>query len=182
MVSFYTFSATFVAALASIATAAPMERRAAPDNQVWVTSVAGHCLILPRHRMSIGDSESPGNMRSFCTKPYSSSQGQLSSNFWKKAHFKKTDSYVQLTGCINPSAQSTLLSDDDGGQYDSNGGEGGRGNPEGSVCLGYASYVQFVEPSGNRACIRCCKNPHECDIAHDEDGCENAIPGNYSCE
>lgn len=139
MVSFYTFSATFVAVLASIATAAPMERRAAPDNQVWVTSVADHCLILPRHRMSIGDSESPGNMRSFCTKPYSSSQGQLSSNFWKKAHFKKTDSYVQLTGCINPSAQSTLLSDDDGGQYDSNGGEGGRGNPEGSVCLGYAS-------------------------------------------
>ena len=148
MVSLNIFSAAFVASLASAVFAAPsaLERRAAPDNTVWVTSVADHCLILPRHKMSVGDSESPGNMRSFCTKPYSSKQGQLASDFWTKAHFKKTDKYVQITGCINPKVQSTLLSNDEGGQYDSNGGEGGRGNPAGSVCLGYSSYVELVEP------------------------------------
>lgn len=183
MVSLNIFSAAFVASLASVVFAAPsaLERRAAPDNTVWVTSVADHCLILPRHKMSVGDSESPGNMRSFCTKPYSSKQGQLASDFWTKAHFKKTDKYVQITGCINPKVQSTLLSNDEGGQYDSNGGEGGRGNPAGSVCLGYSSYVELVEPAGNRACIRCCYDPSDCDVSQDEAGCETVIPGKYDC-
>lgn len=181
MVSLSVFSAAFVGVLASTVAAAPKERRAAPDNQVWVTSVADHCMILPRHKMTIGDSESPGNMKSFCTKPYSSKQGQLSSDFWRKAHFKKTDKWVQITGCINPHAQATLVANDGGGQYDSNGGDGGKGNPRGSVCLGYSSYVEIVEPDSRRACIRCCHNPNDCDINHDEDGCEDVIPGNYKC-
>lgn len=182
MVSFKTcFSAAVVTVLATIVAAAPSEvaRRATPDNQVWVTSAADHCLILPRHKMSIGDSEQPGGMKSFCTKPYSNVQGQLASNFWSEVHFKKTKHYVQLTGCINPSVQKTLLSKDGGGQYDSNGGDGGRGNPEGSVCLGYASYVELVEPSDRRACIRCCVDPKYCDVGHDEDGCPSVIPGQY---
>ncbi|WFD00702.1 hypothetical protein MYAM1_003454 [Malassezia yamatoensis] len=168
-------------ALAASTSAAPQElaRRASPSKTVWVSSSSDHCMILPKTRESIGDSEHPGGMRSFCTKPYSSSQGKLNSGFWSEVHFKKTKKYAQLTGCINPKVQSTLLSNDDGGQYDSNGGDGGKGNPAGSVCLGYASYVEIVEPKARRACIRCCVNPNDCDISHDEDGCESVIPGNY---
>ena len=118
-------------------------------------------------------------MRSFCTKPYSSEQGKLNSGFWTEVHFKKTKKYAQLTGCINPKVQSTLVSNDDGGQYDSNGGDGGRGNPAGSVCLGYASYVELIEPKQRRACIRCCVNAGDCNINNDEDGCEQVIKGQY---
>ena len=182
MVSFKFFASAAVAGLVASVTAAPSAnvRRASPDNQVWLTSTADHCLILPRNRESIGDSERPGGMRSYCTKPYDDSQGQLASNFWTAAHFKKTNSYVQITGCINPSAQSVLLSNDGGGQYDSNG-NGGAGNPAGSVCLGYSSYVELVEPDSKRACIRCCHNDADCDVSQDEAGCESVIPGNYDC-
>ena len=45
--------------------------------------------------------------------------------------------FLIVTGCIRPSHLSRLNPGDAGGQYDSSGGVGGRGNPEGSVCLGY---------------------------------------------
>jgi hypothetical protein len=41
-----------------------------------------------------------------------------------------------VTGCIRPSHLSRLNPSDSGGQYDSSGGAGGLGNPQGSVCLG----------------------------------------------
>ncbi|WFD18504.1 hypothetical protein MCAP1_000708 [Malassezia caprae] len=178
MVALKFAAALSVVAAAVVAAPSNLARRTSPDNQVWVTSSSDYCLILPRHRESIGDSESTGRMRSFCSKPYDSSQGQINSGFWKEVHFKKTRNYVQLTGCINPKVQSTLLSNDEGGQYDSNG-NGGRGNPEGSVCLGYSSYVELVEPTDGRACIRCCVDDKYCDVSQDESGCEAVIPGQY---
>ena len=182
MLSFKTIlSAAVALGLISVVSAAPQElaRRASPSKQVCGTSASHHCLILPKNRQTIGDSEHPGGMKSYCTKPYSSEQGKLNSGFWSEVHFKKTDKYAQLTGCINPKVQSTLVSNDDGGQYDSNGGDGGKGNPRGSVCLGYASYVEIVEPRDRRACIRCCHNPADCDISNDEAGCPAVIPGKY---
>ena len=174
-------SAALALGLVSVVSAAPQElaRRTSPSNQVWVTSASDHCLILPKSKESIGDSERPGGTRSFCTKPYSSEQGKINSGFWTEVHFRKTDKFAQLTGCINPHVQSTLRANDDGGQYDSNGGDGGKGNPRNSVCLGYASYVEIVEPKDRRACIRCCHNPSDCNIWNDEDGCESVIPGKY---
>ncbi|PKI83122.1 hypothetical protein MVES1_002884 [Malassezia vespertilionis] len=179
MVSFNALLSVVALGMAAAVSAAPNARRASPDNQVWVTNVKDHCLILPKHKESIGDSERPGGTRSFCTKPYDGSQGQLNSDFWTEVHFKKTSKYVQLTGCINPKVQSTLKLHDDGGQYDSNGGDGGKGNPRNSVCLGYAAYVELVEPSNRHACIRCCHNPKDCNVNNDEDGCEAVIPGKY---
>ncbi|WAQ82983.1 hypothetical protein PtA15_3A349 [Puccinia triticina] len=72
-----------------------------------------------------------------------------------------------------------LRRDDDGGQYDSNGGEGGRGNPANSFCSPYHAYVQLIEPLAKRACIRCCQNPFECDLSNDVRGCPVVIPGKY---
>lgn len=42
----------------------------------------------------------------------------------------------KVTGCIRPENLSRLNVNDAGGQYDSSGGVGGRGNPQDSVCLG----------------------------------------------
>ena len=100
--------------------------------------------------------------------------------FVSKARGKSGGRQVQLTGCINASAvrpqappspclvavltscaQSPRLQPNDGGgQYDSApGGLDGKGNPAGSVCLGYNHYVQIVEPDANRICIRCVGEP-----------------------
>jgi len=46
-----------------------------------------------------------------------------------------------VTGCINPQTLDRINPDDAGGQYDSSGGAGGQGNPAGSVCTGYVSFV-----------------------------------------
>ncbi|KDN48493.1 hypothetical protein K437DRAFT_255464 [Tilletiaria anomala UBC 951] len=161
--------------------------RAAADNTVHVTSAKDLCLILPRSKhTNIGDSEHPGGMRSFCNKPYGN-QGQLPSNFWTEAHFSSKNGrsgkrQVQVTGCINPRSSSQLNANDGGGQYDSSGGVGGRGNPEGSVCTGYKHYVEIVEPDARRACIRCCDSMSDCDVSRDTAGCPTVIPGNYgSC-
>lgn len=89
--------------------------------------------------------------------------------------------HLAVTGCIRPTHLSRLNANDAGGQYDSSGGAGGKGNPQGSVCLGcvfsflvclfllltclssrYNHYVELVEPAGNRACIKCCDDPADC--------------------
>lgn len=43
---------------------------------------------------------------------------------------------AQVTGCIRPETLDRLNPRDAGGQYDSSGGAGGRGNPVGSKCTG----------------------------------------------
>ncbi|ETW86776.1 hypothetical protein HETIRDRAFT_58748 [Heterobasidion irregulare TC 32-1] len=157
------------------------------QNIVYVTSTDKHCMIMPRDaHTNIGDSEHPGGMKTYCTPAgrYSSQQGQLPANFWSNIEFqsgkgKNGGRYAQLTGCIRPSTLSRLNADDAGGQYDSSGGDGGRGNPQDSVCLGYNHYVELVEPAGPRACIRCCDDPADCPTNTDTAGCPNVIPGNY---
>ncbi|KAG8918265.1 hypothetical protein FRC02_002496 [Tulasnella sp. 418] len=96
-------------------------------------------------------------------------QGQLASNFWKNVSYKKGTgktgkAYVQLTGCINTKTLDRLNPSDGGGQYDSSGGAGGKGNPQGSKCTGYAHYVELIEPDVNRACIRCCQEYKDCPL------------------
>jgi hypothetical protein len=70
--------------------------------------------------------------------------------------------FSTVTGCIRPEKLDRLNPKDSGGQYDSSGGAGGKGNPQGSVCLGYKHYVEVLEPAGPRACIRCCDDPADC--------------------
>ncbi|KAK0549992.1 hypothetical protein OC846_002609 [Tilletia horrida] len=152
---------------------------------IWITSADDFCMIMPRYRQTIGDSEHPGGMRSYCVKPASTAQGHIVPGLWLTKHIstargKSGGRQIQITGRINPSASSRLIPSDDGGQYDSNGGAGGRGNPEGSVCLGYSSYVELIEPSGGVACIRCCQNPSDCPLYLDTQGCRAVIPGDYS--
>ncbi|KAJ7513057.1 hypothetical protein B0H11DRAFT_1787839 [Mycena galericulata] len=179
-----------VASLISTALASPSvsQSRAAADNIVSITNDKNFCMIMPRDKhTNIGNSERPGGMQTFCSTAghYSSKQGSLPDNFWDKVAFKKGSNgknggkYSQLTGCIRPATCSQLNPGDGGGQYDSSGGARGRGNPEGSACLGFNHYVEIVEPGERRACIRCCEDPADCLTSKDTQGCPNVIPGQY---
>lgn len=112
---------------------------------------------------NIGDSEHPGGMKSYCSASARTSdvQGLLPNNFWKNVEFKtgkgnggkkwaqcqcnihflyrrgrKFAHLGSVTGCIRPETVDRLNPRDAGGQYDSSGGVAGRGNPEGSMCIG----------------------------------------------
>ncbi|CCO33930.1 hypothetical protein BN14_08017 [Rhizoctonia solani AG-1 IB] len=184
-------SLLLLAALAVGALAAPgsshLEARAAPDNTVYVTDANKFCMIMPRDaHTDIGDSEHPGGMKTYCSPngKYDPSQGQLPGNFWSNVAFKTGTSsrgarYAQLTGCIRPETLDRLNVNDGGGQYDSSGGDGGKGNPQGSVCLGYNHYVELVEPADRRACIKCCDNYNDCPLDKDTSGCPAVVQGNY---
>jgi len=162
-------------------------RAAAPDNIVYVTDAQNFCMIMPRDpHTNIGDSEHTGGMKTYCSPSgrYSTTQGQLPSDFWSNVEFKTGTSsrgarFAQLTGCIRPEKLDRLNTNDGGGQYDSSGGAGGQGNPAGSQCLGYNHYVELVEPSDRRACIKCCDNSADCPLNLDTSGCPAVIPGNY---
>lgn len=162
-------------------------RDAAVDNIVYVTDANKFCMIMPRDaHTNIGDSEHPGGMKTYCSPAgrYDNKQGQLPADFWSNVAFKSGKGvnggrYAQLTGCIRPSHLSRLNPDDYGGQYDSSGGAGGHGNPQGSQCLGYNHYVELVEPAGPRACIKCCDDPADCPTNKDTLGCPNVIKGDY---
>jgi len=165
----------------------PASRPSIPDNIVYVTDSNKFCIIVPRDpHTNIGDSERPGGMKTYCSPAgkYSAAQGQLPANFWTNVEFKTGrgihgSRLAQLTGCINPNMLDRLNPNDDGGQYDSSGGDGGQGNPRGSVCLCYNHYVELIEPSARRACIRCCDDPADCPLNKDTQGCPAVVKGNY---
>ncbi|KAF9460330.1 hypothetical protein BDZ94DRAFT_1169905 [Collybia nuda] len=176
-----------VAVLATPADLVGLEARQAVDNIVYVTDSNLFWYVDPDDpHTNIGDSEHPGGMKTYCSPAgrYSSQQGQLPAEFWRNVAFKTGNGknggrYAQLTGCIRPELLSRLNPNDGGGQYDSSGGVGGRGNPEGSKCLGYNHYVELVEPAGPRACIKCCDDPADCPTNKDTQGCPAVISGNY---
>lgn len=180
-------SVTALSVMATHAWPSHLASRADPDNTVSITDTTTYCLILPREpHTNIGDSEHPGGMKSHCTASAKTSpeQGDLSSDFWinvalESGNGKNGQKYIQLTGCIRPETSEQLNPSDTGGQYDSSGGDGGQGNPQGSACTGYNHYVELVEPAGPRACIRCCDDPVDCPTYMDTSGCPNVIPGNY---
>ncbi|ELU36772.1 hypothetical protein AG1IA_09202 [Rhizoctonia solani AG-1 IA] len=172
-------SAVALLACSALGFASPLQRRAAPDNTVLIRSESDYCLILPRIAgATVGESETPGGMQAFCSpSAYTDpSQGQLPGNFWRSVTLERGSggSGQQYVQC-----KSSYHGRDGGGQYDSSGGDGGRGNPEGSVCEGYNHYVELLEPGSGRACIRCCQDTNDCPLSMDTSGCPAVIPGNY---
>ncbi|KAI9235664.1 MAG: hypothetical protein BYD32DRAFT_370655 [Podila humilis] len=182
MHSFSTLIFTAAAILSSKLIAA-----ASPDNTVVVDGPDKYCVIVPRDpHTNVGDSEHPGGMTTYCSASAQTSdlQGLLSPDFWSNVAYitgqgANGQRYAQLTGCIRPETLDRINPNDAGGQYDSSGGAGGQGNPEGSVCVGYNHYVELLEPAGPRLCIRCCDDPEDCPTDKDTQGCPVVIPGNY---
>ncbi|KAK2467645.1 hypothetical protein APHAL10511_000500 [Amanita phalloides] len=158
-----------------------------PTNIAKINSASDYCIIVPKSpHTNIGDSEYSGGETTYCTSTgqTSSDQGLLPDDFWRNVEYKAGNGvngkpFVQLTGCINAGSLDRLNENDDGGQYDSSGGQDGEGNPQGSVCTGWHSYIELVEPALPRACIRCCSDDADCPTNLDRSGCPNVIPGNY---
>ncbi|KAG6831515.1 hypothetical protein H0H92_009783 [Tricholoma furcatifolium] len=118
--------------------------RQAPNNLVTINDAGSYCLIVPlTPHTNIGDSEHPGGETTYCTGAArtSSSQGLIPDGFFTNAVVvngigRNGGRYKQITGCIRPQLIDRLNPGDAGGQYDSSGGIGGQGNPQGSVCIG----------------------------------------------
>ncbi|KAI8452661.1 secreted protein [Phakopsora pachyrhizi] len=150
--------------------------------EVKINDPNDFCLVVPKDANTrIGDSEYPGGETVWCQGPKSiGATGTFNGKFWSNVEVSRPkNGVIQMTGCINVDSCDRLRKDDGGGQYDSNGGEGGRGNPANSFCSPYPVYVELIEPSARRACIRCCQNAADCDVTKDTSGCPAVIPGNY---
>ncbi|KAG5649810.1 hypothetical protein H0H81_001910 [Sphagnurus paluster] len=172
-------SVILISMLSLIPSARAAQPSPAPDNIVSIKDANTFCMIMPRTpHTNVGDSEHPGGMQTYCTPAARTSplQGELSTSFWRNVAFTTGKGvnggrYAQqvnivraVTGCIRPETVDRLNPRDSGGQYDSSGGVGGRGNPQGSKCLGYNHYVELVEPAGPRGCIKCCDDPADCPV------------------
>ncbi|ORX99016.1 hypothetical protein K493DRAFT_313426 [Basidiobolus meristosporus CBS 931.73] len=139
-----------------------------------VNSATDFCLFLPpKPGMVIGEHEHDAVV--FCLKPNAKApKAQMfPKGFIKSAHAKKTSSYVQVTGQMNPSAYK-LSRKDGGGQFDN------RGAPPKSGCNGYTYFVSLIEPDNGNYCIRCCNEKNDCNMGLSTEGCETVIPGDYS--
>ncbi|GJE85408.1 hypothetical protein PsYK624_014870 [Phanerochaete sordida] len=151
------------------------------DTTVHITDEHNFALLLPsRQGELVSDAESDGV--SFCTPTSgdSSCTGQrMQGGFIVAAALQHADdgSWVQVTGCIDPS-KSLLDPSDAGGQMDVR-------FPNGAQCTfgGYgASFIELVEPALGRFCLRCCASENDqvnCNSHRDREGCPNAIPGTY---
>ncbi|KAI0249484.1 hypothetical protein BJV78DRAFT_1226498 [Lactifluus subvellereus] len=108
-------------------------------------------------------------------------ENRMPDGFITAASFESADDnswiQVRLTGCLDASKFQLDPSDTDG-QLDvrfPNGAQctfGGQG----------ASFVQLVEPTLNRFCLRCYRTANDqvnYNSHRDRPGCENAIPGKY---
>ncbi|KAI8994828.1 hypothetical protein BDB01DRAFT_872271 [Pilobolus umbonatus] len=133
------------------------------------------CVFLPPKdsiNRNIGDTE--WQAQAFCLgdTPLAIGANKLSDNFIKSAHLVITDKYIQVTGQMDPTAEN-LNATDDGGQMDIRA-------PKYSECAGWKFYVNLIEPSGNRYCMRCCNDDRTCNRGISEKGCAHIIPGDYS--
>ncbi|KAG1788743.1 uncharacterized protein HD556DRAFT_1244784 [Suillus plorans] len=160
--------------------AAPTPQPTGPSSvstTVHITSVTDFALLLPsRDGEYISDAESDAT--AYCTNG-SGCQNTFPAGFVTGATISEASdgSYIQITGCLDP-GKFQFAQDDAGGQMDVR-------FPNGAKCTfgGYgASFIEQVEPSANRFCLRCCASANDqanCNSHNDKAGCPVAVPGTY---
>ncbi|OZJ06437.1 hypothetical protein BZG36_00555 [Bifiguratus adelaidae] len=143
-----------------------------------ITSDTDFCMFLPPQPGEIVANDE-WDALGFCTKANNNASGArlLPNNFITSAHFARGDNYVQVTGLFDVNAYQMNASDP-GGQFDTRA-------PAGASCAGYLSFVNLIEPSEGRYCIKCCNGPNHasnamCGTGRSQDGCPKIIPGDYS--
>ncbi|CAO3590521.1 unnamed protein product [Absidia cylindrospora] len=140
-----------------------------------VVDANNFCLYLPppnSKNRNIADTE--WNAQAFCmgNTPKALKANKMPEGFVQSAHFVATDTYVQVTGQIDPT-KANLNVTDEGGQMDV-------AAPKGSLCAGWKLYVNMIEPTGKTYCMRCCNDKKTCNRGISEKGCAHVIPGDYS--
>ncbi|KAH7887224.1 hypothetical protein F5I97DRAFT_1874181 [Phlebopus sp. FC_14] len=144
---------------------------------VYITDENNFALLLPANDGElISEAESDGI--AYCTSGSGCSNAFPDGFITGAAVTQAGDgSYIQITGCLDSSRFHFALGDD-GGQFDTR-------FPNGAQCTfgGYgASFIEQVEPSANRFCLRCCKSDNDqqnCNSHQDRAGCLVAVPGTY---
>ncbi|KAK0220152.1 hypothetical protein IW262DRAFT_1272760 [Armillaria fumosa] len=147
-----------------------------PDTTVHITNSSDFALLMPRNSDK-PVSSSENDAIAYCSSG-SSCAYALPDGFITAAEVYNVEgTYVQITGCMDSSKMS-MSSKDDGGQFDVR-------YPNGAQCTfgGYgASFIEQLEPSAGRFCLRCCASAHDqtnCNSHQDRAGCLAAIPGKY---
>ncbi|KAG0240575.1 hypothetical protein BGW41_006836 [Actinomortierella wolfii] len=161
---------TLLSVAISAATASPIAKH---GQIVAIENSNDWCMMMPPTKGGhIAPSEV--NAIAFCTKNMKDAPGAqvFPAGFIQSAHFKSGDHWVQVTGLIDRSKYD-LDPQDEGGQYDIK-------SPVGSACAKYNYFVNLIEPSDNRYCIRCCRDKEDCDTSKSTYGCEEVVPGDYS--
>ncbi|KAK9767896.1 hypothetical protein K7432_001876 [Basidiobolus ranarum] len=139
-----------------------------------LNSTDSFCLFLPPEPgMTIGEHEDDAVV--FCTRPNPTAPkaNTMPKGFIQSSHFSLTNTYVQVTGKMNPDAYK-LSRQDGGGQFDN------RGAPPNSGCAGYTYFVSLIEPDIGDYCIRCCNEKNDCNMGLSTSGCAMVVPGDYS--
>ncbi|EIW78119.1 hypothetical protein CONPUDRAFT_138551 [Coniophora puteana RWD-64-598 SS2] len=154
--------------------------QSSPSTTVHIGSEGDFALLLPGTSYTlISDAEADGV--SFCTPGSNGTCGQsLPDGFITGAAVSTAPdgSYIQVTGCFDVS-KFAFAQGDAGGQFDVR-------FPNGAQCSfgGYgASFIEQVEPSSGRFCLRCCAHENDqenCNSHQDRAGCPNAVPGTYT--
>lgn len=159
--------------------AAPTPQPTGPSSvstTVHITSVTDFSILLPSDGELVSDAESDGT--AYCTDG-SGCQNSFPAGFITGANISQASdgSYIQITGCLD-SSKFHFAQNDAGGQMDVR-------FPNGAQCTfgGYgASFIEQVEPSANRFCLRCCASANDqvnCNSHNDKAGCPVAVPGIY---
>ncbi|KAF9958033.1 hypothetical protein BGZ72_000964, partial [Mortierella alpina] len=95
----------------------------------------------------------------FCNKANSKAPGAkiFPDGFVLSAHWASSDSWVQITGQIDP-AKYNLNPCDAGGQYDIRA-------PVGASCAGFSHFVNVIEPTDGVYGMKCCQNKEDCVVS-----------------
>ncbi|KAE8215861.1 hypothetical protein CF327_g897 [Tilletia walkeri] len=153
-----------------------------------INSVTDFCLWAPQYSASIGDRER--DVVAYCTK---SGYGTrlIPKGTIKGAQFRKTPSFVQVTGLCD-CTKINVAPGDEGGELDPHGADGS-GNPVGGLVFtnAYGSnpqdYIQLKEWSSfigyNEFSFRGCRDgpnaANLCPHIYDEQGAQWNHPGKY---
>ncbi|KAG0215107.1 hypothetical protein BGX28_000812 [Mortierella sp. GBA30] len=114
-----------------------------------------YCFFLPP--MLGGDiAQNEDAAIAFCNKPNPKAPGAkiFPDGFVLSAHWASSDSWVQITGQIDP-AKYNLNPCDAGGQYDIRA-------PVGASCAGFGYFVNVIEPTDGVYGMKCCQNKDDC--------------------
>ncbi|KAF9571673.1 hypothetical protein EC968_000270 [Mortierella alpina] len=117
-----------------------------------------YCFFLPP--MVGGDiAQNEDSAIAFCNKANPKAPGAkiFPDGFVLSAHWASSDSWVQITGQIDP-AKYSLNPCDAGGQYDIRA-------PVGASCAGFNHFVNVIEPTDGIYGMKCCQNKEDCVVS-----------------
>lgn len=147
---------------------------------IYINSASDFCLLMPPDPTTQNLVDAEAVAVSYCINPVNGSR-PMPDGLIKTAHFRRTPSYIQISGTYDPAVMN-LGSNDCGGEYDSEGAEG-IGNPAGVTMRNGSYFTQFIGacdiPGHPVFCMRMCPNYEYCRNTFDLMGCLWNQPGDY---